>query len=303
MSKKLKILVSLPTRDNDFQLEQGHSAEQAARKQDVDVEICYANNDGVNQSTQVLKFLQGSAAGRPDGIIVESVGTNALPQVARAARDAGVGWAVLNKVPGYLSELRRDSKVPIFSLTSDHIEIGRIQGRQFAALLPRGGVVLYIEGPSQSASSADRTAGMLETKPQNIRVTTLKGQWTEESAQRTVRSWLSLATSQKTEIDLVAAQDDSMAMGARKAFEEIPDKLKRNLWLSLPFTGCDGVPKTGQTWVRDGYLAATIHIPPLAGQALEILTKGIRTGVQPSLTAVTVSVSIPPLGALASQKK
>lgn len=303
MSKKLKILVSLPTRDNDFQLEQGQSAEHAAGKQDVDVEICYADNDGVNQSTQILKSLQGNAGARPDGIVIESVGANALPQVARAARDAGVGWAVLNKVPSYLSEIRRDSKVPVFSVTSDHVEIGRIQGRQFGALLPRGGTVLYIEGPSQSGSAADRTTGMLETKPPNIRVMTLKGQWTEESARRTVRSWLSLATSQKTDLDLVAAQDDSMAMGARKAFEEISDKLKRDLLLNLPFTGCDGVPKTGQAWVRDGILAATIHIPPLAGQALEILVKGIRTGVQPAPTATTASVSIPPIGALASRKK
>jgi ribose transport system substrate-binding protein len=301
MAKKLKILVSLPTRDNDFQLEQGKSAERAARIQDVEVELCYANNDGVNQSTQILKSLQSSA--RPDGIVLESVGANALPQVARAARDAGIGWAVLNKVPGYLAELRSDPKVPIFAVTSDHVEIGRIQGRQFAALLPRGGSVLYIEGPSQSASAADRTAGMLESKPQNIRVTSLKGQWTEESALRTVRSWLSLATSQKVEMDLVAAQDDSMAMGARKAFEEIPDRMRRDLWLNLPFTGCDGVPDTGQTWVRDGLLAATIHIPPLAGQAVDILVKGIRTGIQPPVSTVTISVSIPPLPTLASRKK
>ena len=49
----------------------------------------------------------------------------------------------------------------------------------------------------------------------------LKGQWTEESSQRAVRSWLKLTTSQKANIDLIAAQDDSMAMGARKAFQEL----------------------------------------------------------------------------------
>jgi ribose transport system substrate-binding protein len=75
---------------------------------------------------------------------------------------------------------------------------------------------------------------MLETKPPNIRVTTLKGQWTEERAQRTVRSWLNLATSRRAEFNLVAAQDDSMAMGARKAFEEISEKGERDAWLSLP---------------------------------------------------------------------
>jgi len=35
--KKLKILISLPTRENDFQMEQASSAEEAARKLGIDV--------------------------------------------------------------------------------------------------------------------------------------------------------------------------------------------------------------------------------------------------------------------------
>jgi ribose transport system substrate-binding protein len=144
---------------------------------------------------------------------------------------------------------------------------------------------------------------MLETKPPHIRVTTLKGKWTQESGQRAVRSWLSVATSLRAEVDLVAAQDDSMAMGARRAFEEIPDKGKRDAWLSLPFTGCDGVPKVGQSWVDNGLLTAMIHIPPLAGLAVDMLVKGIQSGTQPPQTSLTVSVSIPSLSALAVHKR
>jgi ribose transport system substrate-binding protein len=40
-------------------------------------------------------------------------------------------------------------------------------------LLPRGGSILYIEGPAQSSSAQKRTAGMLETKPSNIQISTL----------------------------------------------------------------------------------------------------------------------------------
>jgi ribose transport system substrate-binding protein len=302
MAKALKILVSLPTRENDFQIEQASSAEQAARKLGIALEISYANNDAVTQSTQVLMALQRPLVLRPDGIVFEPIGSDALPRVARAARDAGAGWAVLNRVPNYILELRRGAAAPIFALTSDHIEIGRIQGRQFAALLPAGGSVLYIEGPSHSSSANKRTSGMLETKPPNIQVMTLKGQWTEESAQRAVRGWLKLATSQKTACNLVGAQDDSMAMGARKAFEEISDKQERDAWLSLQFTGCDGVPAAGQSWVRSGLLAATVHIPPLAGRGIEMLAEGIQSGIQPPETSVSVSVSIPSLTALAVRK-
>jgi len=299
MTKKLRFLVSLHTRENDFQMAQAQSAEDTARKLGGEAEIVFANNDAVNQSTQLLKAIQSRVEFRPDAIVVEPVGGTALPQVARAASAAGIGWAVVNRRPDYLSDLRTAATAPIFAVSSDHIEIGRIQGRQFAALLPRGGSVLYIEGPSQSSAAHERTSGMLETKPSNIQVRMLKAQWTEESACRAVRSWLKLATSQGASIKLVGAQDDSMAMGARKAFQEITHEAERSRWLSLPFTGCDGQPATGQAWVREKWLTATIHIPPLTGQAMEILAKAIRDRSQPPEISLTTSFSIPPLESLA----
>ncbi len=300
--KKLRFLISLHTQDNDFQRAQAVSAQEAARKLGVDAEITFANNDAVDQSTRLLKAIQNPAESRPEGIVLEPVSGTALPQVARAACAAGVGWAVLNRSPEYVPELHNAATAPIFTVSSDHTEIGQIQGRQFAALLPRGGSVLYLEGPSHNSSAKKRTAGMLETKPSNLQLTMLKGNWTEESAERAVSSWLKLATAQRSAIDLVAAQDDSMARGARKAFQAIPSEEERKRWLGLPFTGCDGQLKTGQTWVREGWLSATIYVPPLAGQAIEILAKALREGTQPPIHTLTESYSIPPLEKLAARK-
>ena len=151
--KKLRFLISLPTSKNDFQLAQAFSAEKTAQKRGIDLEIVYADNDAVQQSTQILKAIQVPVGTRPDAIVIEPASGTALPQVARAACAIGIGWAVLNRAPDYISELRRTSTAPIFSVSSDHVEIGRIQGRQFAALLPSGGSVLYIEGPSHSSSA------------------------------------------------------------------------------------------------------------------------------------------------------
>ena len=210
-----------------------------------------------------------------------------------------IAWAVLNRAPDYVAELRRKVKVPVFSISSSHAEIGRIQGRQFAALLPDGGAVLYIEGPSQSSSAKERTAGMLETKPANLRIKMLKGQWTEESARRTVVSWLSLAKSEKVEFDLVAAQDDSMAIGARKALQEQADEAVRAKWLSARFTGCDGLPTTGQEYVRSGLLAATVIVPPNTKLAIEMLVAAIQQGKTPAELALTVPISFPTIEELA----
>jgi ribose transport system substrate-binding protein len=299
---KLRILVSLTTNDNDYQIEQAQSAEQAASKLGVTAEIIYADNDAINQSTQILRAIQAAPEDRPSAIVFEPVGGTALPQVARAAAAAGIGWAVLNRDANYIEELRKSSSAPIFAISSDHIEIGRIQGRQFGALLPRGGAVLYIQGPSENSAAKERTLGMQESKPANIQIIALRAQWTEESAQRSVRSWLKLTTSQKATVDLVGAQDDSMAVGARKAFEELPAELERERWLKIPFTGCDGLPKTGQSWVRSGILTATVFVPPNAGQAIEMFAQAIQQKKRPPERILTVPTSIPPLETLKPQR-
>ena len=298
--KKIRILISLTTDDNDYQIEQAQCAEQAARNLGVELQILYANNDAITQSTQILKAVQSAESLRPDAIIFEPVGGTALPQVARAAVSAGIGWAVLNRDASYIPELRKLSPSPVFVVTSDHVEIGRIQGRQFAAMLPKGGGLLYIQGPTENSAAKERTLGMQETKPSNIHVTLLKGQWTEESSQRSVRSWLKLTTSQKAAIDVVGAQDDSMAMGARKAFQELAES-EQERWLKLPFTGCDGLPKTGQSWVRSGLLAATIYIPPNSGQAIEMFVQALQQKKPVPERALTTAVSIPSLQELKSR--
>jgi ribose transport system substrate-binding protein len=301
--KKLKFLVSLTTKDNDYQQEQAVSAEQTARRLGVDVELVYAENDAITQSQQLLKVIQSVSGPRFDAIIFEPVGGTALPQVARAAAAAGIGWVVVNRDADYISELRKSYRVPLFSLTSDHEEIGRIQGRQFAALLPNGGSVLYIQGPSESLAAKQRTSGMYETKPVGIEIKAMKAQWTEESSFRAVSAWLRLSTSQESRFNIIAAQDDSMAMGARKAFQEHISGAPRDRWLSLPFTGCDGVPQTGQAWVRSGLLAATVVVPANTGQAMEMAVNALQTGVQPRERSLTVPSSFPALEALASQAK
>jgi ribose transport system substrate-binding protein len=298
--KKLSFLISLTNNDNDYQQEQASAAEKAARRLGVDITIVHANNDAVTQSQQLLHFIQGSASSRPDAIVFEPAGGTAFPQVARAAVAADIAWTVLNHDADYLRKLRSGASVPVFSISSDHEEVGNIQGRQFAALLPQGGSILYIEGPANSSAAQQRTAGMNKTKPANLQVKTMRANWTEESAYRAVSSWLRLRTSQEMRIDLVGAQDDSMAIGARKAFAEIATA-ERERWLKIPFTGCDGLPKTGQSWVRSGLLTATIYIRPNTDLAIEMLAESIRTGSQPPEHKLIAPESVPAINELAAQ--
>ncbi|MGC1967049.1 MAG: substrate-binding domain-containing protein [Candidatus Acidiferrales bacterium] len=295
---KLNFLVSIPTDDNDYQQEQASAAKEAAQRLGVNVKVVQADNDAIKQSDQILKAIQSPGDDRPNAILFEPLGATALPQVARAAAAAGIGWVVLNRDADYLPELRRANRAPAFSVSSDHLEIGRIQGLQFAALLPQGGSALYVQGPSENSAAKDRTIGMQQTKPANIKIHMLKGQWTEESSYKAVSSWVRLPTSKKQDIDLVGAQDDSMAIGARKALQEQTDEAVRAKWLSAHFTGCDGLPNTGQEYVRSGVLAATVIVPPNTKLAIEMLVAAIQQRKTPTELALTIPVSFPTIDEL-----
>jgi len=299
--QKLRVMVSLITENNDYQIEQSSSAQSVAHQLGVETKIVFADGDAVTQSTQILKAIHGDPELRPHAVVAEPAGGTALPQVARAAVGAGVIWVVLNRDAAYISELRQKSKVAVFGVTSDQVEIGRIQGRQCAAMLPCGGSILYVQGPSEASVSKERFQGFQEVKPPNIHLAILKGQWTEESSARVARSWLALSTSRKMKIDLVVSQNDLMAMGVRKAFQETISEMERDAWIDIPYLGIDGVPKTGQAWVRTGLLAATVVVPPSAGPAIQLLVDAIKTGKVPPERVVMQSTSYPPLESLRSK--
>jgi ribose transport system substrate-binding protein len=301
---QLRFLVSLITADNDYQAEQAATAKATGQKLGVDVDVIFADGDPINQSQQLLNVIQSDKHSPPNAILMEPAGSTALPQVARAAAAAGIGWVVLNREADYVSDLRREYRVPIFTLSGDQIEVGRIQGKQFAALLPEGGSMLYIQGPWSSSVSHQRTAGMYETKPGNIQIKVLKSSnWTEAGGHHAVSSWLRLSTSQHEHIDLVGGQNDSLAMGARKALHELVPGSEHEPRPEIPFTGVDGLPKTGQEWVRRRILAATIIVPPMTSIGMEILVATFRSGSMPPEARLIPPVSFPRVEELSRNRR
>lgn len=296
MKNNLSVLVSLITEDNDYQLEQAASAQAAAIKLGASVQIIYSGNDAVQQTQHLLRFIQDPSK-RPDAILAEPVGTG-MPQIAKAAVAAGIAWAIINSDVDYIAELRRHALVPAFAVVSDHEAIGKIQGQQIASILGEQGCVLYIEGPSVRDVAKIRTRGMMATKPTRVDVKTLKGDWTQNSGYHAIKSWLSLSTSRQLNVGMIACQNDDMAIGARRAFEELGDMRDRDAWLRLPITGCDGVPRSGQEWVRQGRLAATVVCPPLMGDAMQLMVSALKAGSQPQVRTLVAPSSLPSLNEL-----
>jgi ribose transport system substrate-binding protein len=283
------VVIALTTRDNDYQAEQSASATEVASRLGVKINVIYADNNAVNQTQQLVKIIQDKGQ-RPDAILVEPVGTP-MYQVAKAAVAAGIGWGILNREADYIPELRRDTQVAVFAVSPDQEEVGRIQGRQLAAFTTEGNI-LYIEGPSTSSAANLRTKGMLSTKPGKVEVKVLKADWSERGGHKAVKSW-------QLHIRAVVCQNDAMAMGAREAFASLPEAVREQS-LNIPFTGCDGVTKTGQEWVRSGQLRATVVIPPMAGLALEMLAKAVSAGLMPAEQTLCAPRSFPAIGEISA---
>ncbi len=295
--KRVNVVVALITKDNEYQRQQASAAEATARRLGIGLRVLYANGDAIAQTKQLLGVIHAAGPDRPDAFVVEPVGTE-MRQVAKNAIASGIGWMLLRACDD-LRELRRGAPVPVGCVYSDNVEVGRIQARQFAALLPGGGTVLYVEGPAGIVSK-NRREGLLETIPPNIEIDTVRGNWSTESAYQAITSRLQLQWSQAPP-GIIGCQNDDMAMGARRAVEALSAAHQREQWLKVPFTGCDGLEATGQSWVRSGALAATIVTPVRTTVALELLAKAFASGTQPPEATSMPVTSFPPIEELAAQ--
>jgi ABC-type sugar transport system substrate-binding protein len=104
-----------------------------------------------------------------------------------------------------------------------------------------------------------------------------------------VTNALRLKSAETLKPDLVGAQNDAMAMGARKALlASRPD------WARVPFTGCDGLPEGGQRLVNMKQLAATIVTPSNAGPAIDLVARWLKSKAQPPAQVVLTPASYPP---------
>jgi ABC-type sugar transport system substrate-binding protein len=298
--KKFKYVMSIPG-DTMYLRAQTAEAQAAADRHGVKLEVVTADMDSVTQGQQLLDLIQSRTSPRLDGILVEPVSAAGLPRVAEAAVRAGIAWVVSNAQVDYVGTLRRTAKVPVFQISQDHLEVGRTQGRQIGAVLPKGGSVLYLRGPAMSWWATKRFEGMEGTKPKHVEVKSLKvlGS-TAENACKAVSSWLSLSHARSDAIQLIMSQNADFVSGAKKAFEATTSELERMRWLSLPQAGV-GLADRIKPQVDQGVLCAAVVTSLTMGRALEMLVRAMTAGVQPPEQTLVEAYSYPSLSELAKK--
>lgn len=267
-----KVVVALLSDKQEFQLMQAAEAREAAARAGLEVDVHFADNNAVLQIHQLFKYVHAPEAERPAAIICETVTGEGLERVARNATKAGISWVLINRSVPYLDQLRAEHRdLVISNVTADQAGIGQIHARQLKALLPRGGSVLYFQGPADTSAATERLAGIQAALAgSGIELKVLNGDWTEESAGKALSTWLRLKTSEGFTASAIVGQNDSMALGARKAL-----RLLRPEWLSLPFIGNDGLPEGGRKAVDTGELTATVITPIPAAAAVSLVARAL----------------------------
>jgi len=266
------ITVLLLTDGQDFQRIQEQSAQDACDRAGFQIEVAYADNSPAMQMRQVLEYVDRPLNLRPAAIAIELASAPAaFTQVAKSTLSAGVGWVELSSGASAVELLRREFPGHLVaSVGVDETAIGELQAAQCRALLPNGGVILYVEGPSVNVIVKARRLA-LERCLEGSSITigkSLAADWTEEGASQAAVAWLQQASVGRVQPALVCAQNDAMALGVRKVA-----RAQHAGWAGVPMLGCDGVQSVGQRYVKEGILAATIIKPATAGPAVEWIVR------------------------------
>jgi ribose transport system substrate-binding protein len=299
--KKLKFVLSIPS-DTLYLRAQTAAAAAVADRLGIELEIINAGMDSVVQGQQLLDIVLSKTAPRPAGILVEPVSAAGLPRVAEAAVAAGVAWVVNNAHVDYLTTLRRTAKVPVFQISQDHVEVGKIQGRQIGAILPGGGSVLYLRGPAMSWWATRRLDGLEQSKPKNIEVKALKVIGSSaDNAYAAVCSWLGLTHPKPESVQLIVSQNADFAQGARRAFETTA-VVERTKWLAIPRAGV-GVADRSRPLVEQGALCASVVTSLTMDRAVEMLARSLADGSPPPEHTFVQAYSYPSVEDLAIKWK
>jgi ABC-type sugar transport system substrate-binding protein len=295
---------------NSHQVASGRGAQAAARRLGIPLDVSFADNLAAQQAQNVIRFLHANE-GRQVGVILmpiaqidsPSVDDHPVHKLARRVASRGAAWISLNRdARQQVAALHREfPRLPIGMVTPDQKEFGRIQGRQFKALLPRGGRILYVAGNPFSTSTRERRAGMREVVGDNaaFKIDEVDGLWSAEPARKAVSKWLLNASHRGDWPDLVGCQNDEMAMGSRDALQEAARSYSHARLGRIPVTGGDGLPDEGQRWVGERKLTATIVAPISSTVAVEQLARSWTTGEPMPLVNVLPVSPFPSIEALA----
>jgi ABC-type sugar transport system substrate-binding protein len=277
-----------------FQLLQEQEAASEAATAKMTAEIVFA--PGFDHLRVIRKRLTEPGAKPLDAVIVEPASVASTGLILKELKGKA-GLVLMNawtpEVESFAGEW--GAGLPFGTVSTDHLRIGRLQGRQVKSVLPRGGQVLCVTGPQRSSAAVERLEGMKsELGPEVVVYDTEAGQWTQSDAIVAFDSWYSLYKTRTLAIDVIAAQSDELAIGVRSACRAVTNAAHREMLLEARLLGVDGCPEFGRKLVDAGELQATVVTPANTGEAIRSLRAFWESGRPVPLRAFTEPQPHPP---------
>lgn len=290
--KSCHVYINDPDHDFDKGLaaEAAQVAEESSRNGfPMRVVMRYARGDANTQLQQLQEDRQ--ATPHPDLVVVIPVNQDAIYKILYEIVNTreGVTCVFLHQaLANMLATERAEYKTRLFSVGADQVEIGRLQARQFAALLPQGGDVLYVQGREHSFGTRHRMRGLIEELKQTPSVKLngyrVFGDWSPASVEPAVDGWIA-AGGQVKWIGAAGAQSDDMALAL--------SALMKARGFEIPIIGVDGLER-GRRAVDKGDLAATVIQPLGVGHAMSVFRDLITGALKAEALPNTGNIVLPP---------
>jgi ABC-type sugar transport system substrate-binding protein len=294
MARTVALLLDDP--DNRYQELLRREARRAGDRAGVEIlEPEYARGSSWTQVESTNRLLRDA---RPDAIVVILSGRQWTRAPFERVVKAGVPVVLLNRIPEWVEDLRRDHpRALVAGVTPDQEGIGRIQASQGLRLARPGSFVLLVTGDASSPAAVFRRRGFLDEVADRFTVREVDGRWTAAGAERACQDWFRFGAERDRAIDLVVCQNDAMAGGVQKALAKRTAGAALGAGARTLLIGCDGLDREGKAMVARGELAATVVMPPTTPAAIEILGRYWETGATTG-TQVLDAASYPALDAL-----
>lgn len=254
-----RVGVSIARVDDNFMTYVRSGLEEAAKKDNIQIQFEDAQGDVVRQINQVQGFLNQNV----DAVIVLPVDTAATANMTRAAVEAQTPLVYVNRHPD-----ERVLPKGVVTVASNDIEAGQLQMRYLAEKLGGKGTLAIIMGDLAQNSTHDRTEGVkqvLKDYPGIKIVEQQSAEWQRNKGMDLTSNWLLAGTS----FDAIVANNDEMAIGAAMALQQA-GKTRGE----IAIVGIDGLPD-GLAAIKRGMLAASVFQDPKA-QAATALQAAIK---------------------------
>ncbi len=216
----------------------------------VDVTIASAENDGQRQVAQIDSMVADGI----DLLVVSPSDAKVVSPAIERAYNKGIPVILYDR-------MSRSEKYTAF-IGADNVAIGRTMAQYVASIADNGSEVVEITGLEGSTPVEERHHGFMEgisNSRKNLKVITLKGDWTIKTPRRLMRQLLQEGHSPVC----VFCHNDGEAYGAYLGARDM------GMEKTIKFVGIDGLPgpNQGVEWVRDGKLTAS-YIYPTKGERI-----------------------------------